>query len=311
MTSKEEFSTTLTIEEEIDIGEIFHALFKGKFLILAISSFFAISAVIYSLTLPNIYTATTLLKPTDSDNSSITNSLGGYAGIASLAGINLASGGETNIQAAIEKLKTYKFFEESLLPNINLENLMAVKSWDRDTNTLSYKANIFNPLTNEWTRKKSPPRGKIPSSQEAYKEFHDHFFSISEDKKTGFITLAVDHQSPYEAKKWLDLVVLKINSVSREEQKEETTRSIEFLRKQISATNFPEIKQVLAFTLQKETEKLMMIEVNEDFVFQSLDPPIASEVKSKPSRALIAILGTIIGGMLGILIILIRFYQSR
>ena len=73
-------------------------------------------------------------------------------------------------------------------------------------------------------------------------------------------------------------------------------------------TNFTEIKQAIATLLQKETQKLTLIAVNESYVFEYIDPPSVMEKKSEPRRAFICILGTIFGLMLGIIIVITNNY---
>jgi len=43
-------------------------------------------------------------------------------------------------------------------------------------------------------------------------------------------------------------------------------------------------------------------------VFKTIDPAVVPEEKSEPKRALICVLGTLLGGMLSVLIVLVRHY---
>ena len=52
----------------------------------------------------------------------------------------------------------------------------------------------------------------------------------------------------------------------------------------------------------------MLAEVRPEYVFKTIDPAVAPEVKSKPNRALICVLGVLLGGMLGVVIVLIQHY---
>ena len=76
----------------------------------------------------------------------------------------------------------------------------------------------------------------------------------------------------------------------------------------IAKTTLTEIQQVLALLLQKETEKLVMIEANEFYVFDYIDPPSVMEKKVKPNRAMICIVIALLGGILGVLIALFRYF---
>ena len=51
--------------------------------------------------------------------------------------------------------------------------------------------------------------------------------------------------------------------------------------------------------------------MSKDYVFDVIDPPVVPERKVEPSRALICILASILGGMIGVLIVLIRHYGLR
>lgn len=55
----------------------------------------------------------------------------------------------------------------------------------------------------------------------------------------------------------------------------------------------------------------MFAEVRDEYVFKTIDPALAPEEKAKPKRALICVLGTLLGGMLGVAIVLVRFAFRR
>ena len=76
-------------------------------------------------------------------------------------------------------------------------------------------------------------------------------------------------------------------------------------------TDLSEIKEVIAQLLQEETKKLTLIEANESYVFDYIDPPAVMEVKTEPKRFLICIISAILGVMLSIALVLIRHYFSE
>lgn len=288
-------------EDEIDVRQLIKILWDGKVIITAIAVVFSTIAVIYSLSLPNIYQSKALLSPVvDQGNSNqVSSSIGG---LASLAGLNLSSQSGGNSAKAIKKLRTLSFFEENILPNIFLPDLMAIESWDSYSNSIIYNENSFNQNTKTWS--------EIPSSQKSYRVFMD-LLEFSEDTTTGFITISVKHQSPYIAKKWTELVVNEINNFFRAKDKREAQAAMDFLNIQISQTSFTEIKQVIAQLLQHKMQTLTLIEANEFYVFSYLDPPMVMEDKIEPSRSSISILGAVLGFMLGVLIVIIRHYLSN
>lgn len=292
---------------EIDLRELLHVLLEGKWTIVSLTAFVSIIGVIYSLLLPNIYESKTILAPVNS-STGISGALGSYSGIAGLAGIRLPTGNdEGNSTEAIEKISTLSFFKERILTNIYLPDLMAVKSWNPKTNTLTFDESIYNTKSNTWIRDYAYPQQQIPSAQESYDEFK-RLYSYSEDTQTGFITLKIKHQSPFIAKQWMELIVYEINNFYRQKDKLESEKAISFLYEQMAKTNLSEIKQVLAQLVQEETKKLVLIESNQFYVFDYIDAPAVMERKSEPKRALICILSLLIGGMLGILYVFLRHY---
>ena len=186
---------------------------------------------------------------------------------------------------------------------------MAVKSWNSQTNTVIFDENIFDTSTNTWIRDHSYPQQQIPSAQESFQVFKTKHLSLSEDNKSGFTTLSIKHQSPFIAKQWAELIVNEVNSFYRQKDKLESEKAVSYLNKEISMTSLSEIKQALAQLLQEETKKLTLIEANQFYVFDYIDPPAVMELRSEPKRVLIYILSLLIGGMLGIALVLIKHYS--
>jgi capsular polysaccharide biosynthesis protein len=298
-------------DDEVDLRELFHVLLEGKWIIVPLTVFVSIIGVIISLLLPNIYVSKTILVPVNT-SSGISGAFGSYSGLAGLAGISLPSGGdEGNSAKAMEKIRSLSFFENNILTNIYLPDLMAVDSWNSKTNTLTFDDSIYDTNSNTWIRDFSYPQQQIPSAQESFKVFITEHLSLSEDKKSGFVTLSIKHQSPLVAKQWVELVVNEVNAFYRQKDKLESEKAVSYLNQQISTTGLSEIKQVLAQLLQEETKKLTLIEANQYYVFDYIDPPAVMEEKSEPKRALIFILSALLGGMLSIVLVLIRHYVIK
>ena len=304
---EENSSKPNSFDSEIDLRELFHVLFRGKWIIVSVTAFASIIGVIYSLSLPNIYTSKAILVPVNA-SSGISRAFAGYSSLAGLAGINLPSeSDEGNSIKAIQKIGSLSFFENNILTNIYLPDLMAVKDWNSKTNTLTYERSIYDAKSNIWINSNQG----IPSAQESYIIFKSNHLSLSEEKKSGFITLSITHQSPFVAKQWAELVVNEVNSFYRQKDKSESEKAVSYLNQQISVTALSEIKQVLAQLLQEETKKLALIEANESYVFEYIDPPAVMEKKSGPKRAIICSLLSIFGAIIGVILVLLRYYTNN
>lgn len=296
-------------EREIDIGELFNVLWIGKWIIIAITTSFSIFAILYSLSLPNIYQSKAILSAVESSGGNgLSQAMKSYGGLASLAGVNLSSSDSgSNSSKAIEKIKTLSFFEKNILPNIFLPDLMAVDYWDASNNKLEYNRDVFNEDTQSWTGYSGHNKNKIPSPQESFNAFGGHL-QIIKDVDTSFITVAIKHKSPFVAKAWTELVVNQLNNFFREKDKKDAEAAMNYLNIQMSQTSFAEIKLVIAQLLQQKMQQLTLIEAGEFYVFDYIDPPAVMETKSEPVRSLICIIGAFLGGILGCLVVIVRYY---
>ena len=313
MNSKEFYQQQhLTEDDEIDLAELWHAIWSGKLLIIIISAVFAISSVLYAINQPNIYKATTLLSPTSDQGgaSGLAKMAGQFGGLASLAGINLGGGGTDKTGLALEVLKSRLFIESFIDKHQLLVPLMAAKSWDLNSNTLIINNEIYNETTKTWVREVKAPKKPEPSPWQAYKAFKD-ILSITTDKESGMIILAIEYYSPEIATKWLKWLVNDINSNMREQDKVEAQSSIDYLTKKLQETQLSDMQTVFYQLIEEQTKTIMLAEVSKEYVLKTIDPANAPEEKAKPKRALIVVLGTMLGGILSVLIVLIRYFANK
>ena len=283
-------------KEEIELVGLLNLIWESKWIIIATTSVFSIVAVIYSLSLPNIYESKALLSPVSGDIAS-NKSMGNVSSLANLAGINISNPASSNSIKALTKVKTISFFKDNILPNIFLTDLMAVKSWDPKTNTIYYDTDKFDNESQSFIKK--------PSAQQSFKEFND-IFHLSQDYDTGFVTISIKHQSPVISQQWTNLIVNQINEFFRINDKREAEAAMDFLNVQMAQTSYNEIKMVIAQILKNRMQQLTLIEANDFYIFSYLDPPMVMEEKIEPNRASISILGAIFGALLSILLVISR-----
>ena len=288
--------------QELSYRDLFNILLKQRWLFLSISALVSISVLVYSLLLPDLYQSKALLNPVTDDSNMSSASKTLSSNLVSFAGISLPQNSSHNSIKAIDKITTLSFFEESILPNIFLPDLMAIQSWEKSTNTILYDDTIYNSESESWISK--------PSSQSSYKMFKK-LLNVSDDKNTGFVSISIKHQSPYIAQTWTDLVVREINMFFRIKDKAESQAAMNYLNRQMMQTNFAEIKQVIAQLLQQKTQRLMLLEASEFYVFEYIDPPAAMESKHEPSRLFICIIGFIFGIFISAFVVFARYFLNN
>ena len=295
-------------DDEIDLKELFMVLWSGKWLISALTGLAAAISVVIALALPNIYTASALLAPAESSGGGLSGLMKQYGGLASLAGVSLPGGEEgSRAQLGMQLMKSRAFIGDFVERRDILPELMAVESWDAGSGDIIFDPDDYEADTSTWVRVVDLPKKPTPSLLEAHEEFMD-ILGVSEDKKTGYVTVSVDHHSPVIASQWVNWLIEDVNAAVKAQDVAEAEKSIEYLKQQVANTSLADLQAMFFELIQSQTETVMLAEVRPEYVFKTIDPAVVPEEKSKPSRALICVLGTLLGGMLGVVIVLIRHY---
>ena len=301
-------NTETVVDDEIDLRELFAVLWKGKLIISAITGIAAVISVFVALSQPNIYTASALLAPAESSGGGLTGLMKQYGGLASLAGVSLPRGQEgSRAQLGMELMKSRAFIGNFIERRDILPELMAVESWERTSGGVLFDAQMYDAATKTWVRDVEPPQSPQPSAQEAHKAF-TRILAISQDEKTDYVSVSIEHKSPVIAAQWVTWLVKDVNAAVKAQDVDEASNSIEYLTQQAANTSLADLQAMFFELIQSQTETVMLAEVRPEYVFKTIDPAVVPETKSKPSRALICVLGTLLGGMLGIVIVLIRRY---
>ena len=299
---------TNNYSNEIGIKDLLLILWNRKIIIGFITSIAAIISVIYALSLPNIYTSKALLAPVSTDDS-LSSKLGSFSSLAGMTGFTLPGENATKSKEGIERIKSYEFFSNYFLPNIKMEDILAVRNWDPKRNEVTYDDELFDSKEGKWIRKVSFPKKIIPSNQEAYEKYLD-MISISESRQTSFVSLSINHESPYIAKKWVEIIIKNVNESMRSEDEKKAQNSIDYLNESIKSTNIQSLKDAISGLLEGQMQILMLASSNEAYVFKAIDSPFVPEKKSSPRRALICIIGTLIGAILSLIIVFSQYYRK-
>lgn len=300
-----------SLDDEIDLRELFSVLWEGKLTIALVTALSAVISVSVSLYLPNKYTSESLLAPrVDGGTGGALGQLASqYGGLAGLAGMTLSGLNDGNKAAiAIELIKSREFFGDYLYEEILVE-LMAAIGWDRASNSPILDPTIYDQGSRKWVRHVGPERKTKPSIQEAHLDFVEDFLEVSVDNQTGFVSVSVTHFSPFVSQQWVTMLVDGVNDAVRARDVKEAENSISFLTQQREKTDLVSLNEVFAELIEDQTKTVMLANASDEYVFQIIDPPIVPELKSEPSRLLISVLGTLFGGLLSTIYVLIRYFM--
>jgi len=298
------------INDDIDLKEIINAVNVHRWFIIItvfIAGMISVSAALY---LPNKYKSDTLVAPVSSDNTSALAGLASqFGGLASMAGINLSGGGDDKSILALEVLKSRKFLMKFVTDNNLAKDILAASDWDEKADQIIYDQEIYS--NNQWVR--SPPKSRpvIPTPLEVYEEFLSKNLRVSEDEDTGYYRIAVIHYSPVWAKDVLEKLMLALNQTVKQSDISEADKSIAYIEKSLAATTNADMMNVFFQLIEQQYQVKMLASVKADYVFKTVDPPIIAEEKDSPSRALICIIGVLLGGFLSVFISLVRYFWNK
>jgi len=299
-------------DDEIDLAELWRAIWAGKFTIIIISMIFAVASVFFALSKPDIYKASAILAPASSEGGAggLGALAGQFGGLASMAGISLGGGGGDKTALALEILKSRSFTEAFISKHELLVPLMASKNWEMASDTLILNEEMYDTKNNKWLGDVKAPKTAAPSSWESYQAF-SKLVTISQDKATSMVIIDISFFSPVIAKKWLTWLIEDINEFMREQDKIEALASIDYLTKQLDNIKVATMETVFYQLIEEQTKNMMLTMVKKEYVLKTIDPAQVPDTRDKPNRTLIVILGTILGGILSVLIVLFLYFNKK
>ncbi|QTH64631.1 LPS O-antigen length regulator [Psychrosphaera ytuae] len=310
----------LVNENEIDIAKLASVIWQGRVKIIMLTVFITIVSVLYALSLPNIYTSTIKLVPSSQDSEGGLSSLASkYGGLASMAGIDLGGSGESNSVAhAVELMKSWPYLEEFVESNDLKVTLMATNGWSRDSNRLLYDESVYDLTTKTWKMKSTWFSDKLksaePTSYETYQKIKKDILDVNFDEELGIFSISINHFSPQVAYELTERLKDSINNYFKLQDRREALASIEFLERKIESTNNAQMREVFYSMIESHTQKVMMTEVNKEYLLKTLIPAKKPEPdnKTKPKRAIIVGFGVFMGLFWGtILVFLINFRSKK
>ena len=294
-------------DDEIDLRELLGVLWASKFKIVAITAIFAVGSVFYALSLPNQYKATALLAPAQSDGGGLTRAVGQFNGLASFAGVSIGGGESSESQIAQEIMKSWSFIENFIAKNELAVEVYAAEGWSKGSDELHINQDKYDSESGKWLTVDSNGNTAPPSSWQLFRAFSG-MLSVSEDKKSGLVSVSIEYYSPQMAKDWLDMYVASINEHMQARQVRKVSNNIDYLEAQIDKTSIAEMREVFYTIIEEQTKNKMVAEASPDYAFVAVSPSMVPEQKSQPGRSLICILGTLLGGMLSVFIVLVTHY---
>lgn len=276
---------------DLSVAEALVTLWRGKWIILlATAVVTAITATIVWL-LPDKYIAVVVVAPVSSKGSGGMGGLGSlmsqFGGVASsLAGLSMQDDADKAETVAVLQsgVLTMRYIQEQdLLP------VLFYKQWDASTKT--------------W--KNDDPKRK-PTLWKGNEYFKDNVRGVSENRKTGLVTLSISWTDPVVAARWANGLVVLTNDYLRTRAIEQSERHIEYLKKQAEQTDVAQIRSAIYSILESEIKSAMMARGTDEFALRVVDPAAVPERKASPKRLMWTFASAVVAVLLSSFFVLVR-----
>lgn len=278
------------LEGEIDLIEISRTLWGGRWLIIGVALACACVGAAYGLFATPWYRAEVLLIAAENRNQQgLASQLGQFGGLASLAGINLSSVDKTEPLAILKS----RDFAAAFIEQRQLVPVLFASQWDS--------------AGQRWRTRSD----RVPDIRDAVDFFDKYVRRISEDRKTGLVSLVIEWSDAEVAATWANEMASQINRQTRERALETAAANIAYLQSEMKATSIVSMQQAIGRLLESEMQKLMIARGNEEFAFRVIDKARVPKRSFKPRRVVATIGASTVGTLLCMFFLLARESYRR
>lgn len=269
-------------DDKISLRQIWRILWRGKGTVIAATTIFALGSIAYALLATEIYRAEVLLAPAAEQSTPMIG--GQLGGLAALAGLSVGEGNDVVSLAVLQSRE----FARDFIEQLDLMPIFFEEEWDAEKD----RWRVDDPT-------------EAPDVRDGVKFFHEEIFEVSEERRTGLVTVAIEWTDPDVAAEWASILVHRLNDRLRERALQEAQTNVAYLQSEMAKATLVTLQESIGRLLEAELPKLMLAKGNEEFAFKIVDPAVPPRERVRPKRALTAIIGTILGGLLGIFIVLV------
>jgi uncharacterized protein involved in exopolysaccharide biosynthesis len=240
-----------------------------------------------SFTFPKQYRTQVLLAPTTGNAESsggIQGLVSKYSALASAVGIGLPAQ-QGLVSVAIARLQSRGFIEGFIADQKVMEAL-----YPKDSSSSVTAGEAKHTL------------------QDGYRKFVDSVMLVERDKSSDIVTIRIDWTDRELGAEWANALVRRLNEVMRADAMGETDRNLKYLAAELQKAEYVTLRDAIASVMESQINKRMLATTQPEYAFRVLDPAKPSDAKRKqfPKRWIFLIVGSLLAGLLGILLCLRR-----
>lgn len=279
-------------DDEISLAELV-AFFRRHFWWLGGGSVAgALMAGLVAWTMTPIYRAEVTVAPVSAESSGtlarLAGQLGPLAGV--LGGVELGAGGSEK-ELALGTLKSRELLRQ-LIEEARLLPILFAERYDA--------------AQGKWKVKNGRPLE--PTLNEGIDRLSKQVFTITEDRRSGLVTVAAEWRDRQLAAEWANRLVALTNALLRQRAIDEARRNIAFLEQELEKTSVVERREIIYRLIESRTGEIMLAEGRPEFGFTIVDPARVPDERGyvRPKRVLMLVLGLIVGGLVTLVGIVLR-----
>jgi uncharacterized protein involved in exopolysaccharide biosynthesis len=258
---------TASFTSVVDIARV---IWAGRNLIFVVATLFTLAGGAYAFLATSIYKAEVVVAPAERNRMS--DALGQFGGLASLAGVNIRGGADGT---PIAVLRSREFAADFVS---NPKTLAALGDRMGDD--------------------------QVVDPRDVADYFDRKVRAVEEDKRLGLVTVSIKWTDPDTAANWANTLIVQLNNKLRDRALAESQKNVDYLQREIAAAKVPSLQQSLGRVLEYEMQKLLLARGNEEFAFKVVDRAIPPLDRYSPQRTLVVLLSLMIGLSIGCILAL-------
>ncbi|HLA34739.1 MAG TPA: Wzz/FepE/Etk N-terminal domain-containing protein [Rhodocyclaceae bacterium] len=284
-------------DDEIDLLELVKTLWSERRFIVLFSLLICALAAGYSLTIPPSFKAEAVVQIKGSSSSS-KGGVAALAGFASVAGISM--GGDQTLEATMGILRSKELVRSFIRSEKLIDTLL--NSEEKGV-SLPSPSQLIGKTIGGGEDKQVDPERQLELARET---FTKGVMTLSEDKKTGLVTISIAWKDPAIAADWANRFVAMANSHLRELAIDRAQKNLEHLNTELPKASVVAVQQSIYRLIEEQVKSIMVAVVEREYAIRVIDPATKPLRKDSPKRALMVMLAGLAAGMLAIVIVLIR-----
>lgn len=294
------------LNDEFSFDSLIQIILDNAKKIIILSLIASIASSIYIFTKPNIYSSHALLNVQEESSSGggINSILNQYAGIASIAGVQIASDANKT-EFVIATIKSRDFFKRLYKNDNFLSKLFAISR----VNIAGYESEVYEFDEDIWDAKNSTWKLR-PNFEKAYASYRDAIV-IDQERGTNFIRLSSTHVSPSFSSEMISFIIRNANLAIRERHLDESDKALKYLEELISKTNQSFLQRSITTLIDSQLKVQMIASIREDYFISIIDSPYTPNYKSGPSRLKFIFSFFFITALFSVIILSLKTYFKK